>query len=60
MARGACHEGAWGNKQFALATIEETLRDVPSRMKFKSSKAGRREKEGSSGKEEGRKRERGR
>lgn len=35
--------GAWGNKQFALATIEETLRDEPSRMKFKSKKkAGRR------------------
>lgn len=48
--------GAWGNKQFALATIEETLRDMPSRMKFKSSKAGRSEVEGSIGKEEGRER----
>lgn len=42
-AEGGGGVGAWGNKQFALATIEETLRDEPSRMKFKSrKKAGRR------------------
>lgn len=37
--------GAWGNKQFALATIEETLRDEPSRMKFKSRKEGKEEED---------------